>query len=327
MKDIYFERYYCKVNEYIEEGKSEFLEYTSAAGKITYNFIKRIIPQDFDKDNDYYDIISPYGYGGPIINSCTNYELLIDEFAEYLSNYCAKNNIISEFVRFHPILENNKDFDKIYYLEYSRNTVGTNLKDYTDPFQEEFSKSTRKQIRKALKNGITYEILDSSDSLSKFLEIYYATMNHRDSKEFYYFSEQYFINLISKFKKNIVLVEVKYEGKIISMGFYFKYNNYLHAHLSGTLPEYLSLSPAYIIKYAITEWGKAHGYDLIHHGGGLSNNKDDNLYKFKKRFGQNTEFKFYVGKRIWNREIYNKLCEINNVDVNSEFFPAYRLKN
>src|SRR5690625_3232997 len=130
MKDIYFEKDYCEVNEFIEEGKSEFLEYSSAAGVITYNFIKRLIPQDFDGENNYYDIISPYGYGGPIINTCNNYELLIHEFNEYLSDYCKDNNIISEFVRFHPILENNKDFEDLYNLEYSRNTVGTNLKDY-----------------------------------------------------------------------------------------------------------------------------------------------------------------------------------------------------
>ena len=33
---------------------------------------------------------------------------------------------------------------------------------------------------------------------------------------------------------------------------------------------------------------------------------------------------FYVGRKIWNKDIYNKLCEIKNVDKNEEYFPAYR---
>ena len=32
-------------------------------------------------------------------------------------------------------------------------------------------------------------------------------------------------------------------------------------------------------------------------------------------------------KKIWNEEIYNKLCDIKNVDKNESFFPAYRKNN
>ena len=32
---------------------------------------------------------------------------------------------------------------------------------------------------------------------------------------------------------------------------------------------------------------------------------------------------FYIGKKIWNKEIYDKLCKIKNVKDDG-FFPAYR---
>src|SRR5699024_2741291 len=119
--------------------------------------------------------------------------------------------------------------------------------------------------------------------------------------EYYYFNEDYFNKCVKYFKENIILVKAIYEGKTIAMGFYFVVNNIIHSHLSGTLSEYLYLSPAYIIKYATTLWGKENGYHLIHHGGGTTNDENDGLLKFKSKFGQHTFFDFSIGTKVWNR--------------------------
>ena len=52
--------------------------------------------------------------------------------------------------------------------------------------------------------------------------------------------------------------------------------------------------------------------------------KDDKLYEFKKQFAKNTKFDFYVGKKIWNKEIYDILCKLKKTNENEEYFPAYR---
>src|SRR5699024_5223462 len=108
------------------------------------------------------------------------------------------------------------------------------------------------------------------------------------------------------------------------MGFYFIYENIIHIHLSGTLSEYLHLSPAYILRYGVTEWGKENGYSLIHHGGGRTNDVKDSLYTFKKQFGNNTDFKFHIGKKIWDEKIYNQLCSLRGNSTKNSNFPAYR---
>ena len=94
--------------------------------------------------------------------------------------------------------------------------------------------------------------------------------------------------------------------------------------MSGTLGAFLHLSPAYVLRYAITLWGKEHGYELIHHGGGRTDSCDDSLYLFKKQFGKNTELEFWVGKKIWNDEAYSVLCDAVGVDHDTSYFPAYR---
>lgn len=161
----------------------------------------------------------------------------------------------------------------------------------------------------ALQGGVSYNIIEQPEDLSNFKEIYYSTMERNLANDYYHFDDAYFEQCVDSFRHNIVIVQAIYQQKVIAMGLYFTYNGIIHIHLSGTLSEYLYLSPAYVLRYAITLWGKENGYRLIHHGGGRTNLKDDNLYLFKKQFGRNTEFPFYIGKKIWDQEIYNELCK------------------
>src|SRR5699024_7799821 len=106
----------------------------------------------------------------PLIENCKKgYEKkLVSCFEEEFQLYCQQNNIVSEFVRFHPIIENAEEFTECYDVTYIRNTVGTNLKDYDNPFQIEFSKSCRRNIRKALRKGISYKVIEKPTDVSKF---------------------------------------------------------------------------------------------------------------------------------------------------------------
>ena len=318
---IYFDENYGKLYEKAEGGKQENWNFSCQYGSVQHQFIKRKI------DDTWYDLITPYGYGGPVITQlnpgCTEKQL-VDAFGAAFSEYCKENSIVSEFVRFHPILENGQVFSSIYNSENDRYTIGTNLKVFDDPVASEFSKGCRKNIRRALNKGVTYRVIEAPESLDSFADIYYATMDRNAAEIYYYFDKEYFQNCLTYFRKHIVLVEAMYNDSVIAAGMYFAYGNTVHVHLSGTLSEYLHLSPAYILRYAITLWAKENGYEMIHHGGGRSNAEEDALYTFKKQFGQNTQFSFYIGKKIWNEEIYERLCEEKQVDRTSSYFPLYR---
>src|SRR5699024_5576198 len=271
-------------------------------------------------------IVTPYGYGGPLVVEGNDMDALVKEFEKEFHKYCEENNIVSEFVRFHPIDKNHINFNAVYETTYLRKTVGTNLS-FDDPFLEEFSKSTRKAIRRVLQEDVEYQIIESPTDISSFMNVYYSTMDRNEASDYYYFDKEYFESCMEDFKNQIIIVNVLYENKVIASSFNFLSNDRLHVHLSGTLTEYIKHSPAYIIKYATMKWAKDHGFSLIHYGGGTSNDVDDNLFKFKKKFGKSTEFDFYIGKRIWNQEIYDLLCETKKVDKDSKFFPAYRKSN
>ena len=325
-RDIYFDVNYGKLYENLPSDEFCSFEFENKFGKISNNFIKRKIATKID-GKDFYDIVTPYGYGGPIITSIINDQNkkdLIEEYSENFRNYCSSNNIVSEFVRFHPILISAHDFNSIYDVTLDRKTFGTNLL-LDNPFLEEFSKSSRKKIKKILRDhNITYSFDEHPTTLNDFKEIYYSTMNRKNASDEYYFKDEYFDKMLRLFPNNLITVRIYLDEIVIGMGLYFRYNKFLHTHLSGTLSEYIKYSPAYILKYALVEYGVKNGYSLIHYGGGKTKQEDDSLKEFKERFGQKTQFNFYTGKKIWNTNVYQTLCEINNTSKSENYFPAYR---
>lgn len=325
MHDIYFEENYGRLYESIENGKCSVFEFNHKSGSVRHMFIKREIPFRIDGEI-YYDLVTPYGYGGPMLTGCEKEDKaeLVEAFEEEFRYYCLQHNIVSEFVRFHPFLLNASDFNSCYETVLRRNTTGTNLRDYEDPIVHEFSKSKQKSIKKALQAGVDYRITKNPASLESFKELYYSTMKRKGAESVYFFDDSYFEDLLKYLGEHILLVEVMYEGQVIGMGLNFVYNKTIHIHLSGTVPEFHHLSSAFILRYALVKWGKENDMDLVHEGGGKTGELDDPLYLFKKQFGKTTDFQFFVGYKIWNTEVYDRLCRIASRDSSLDHFPAYR---
>lgn len=321
--DIYFEPEYARLYETADNQAVEY-RFECEYGIVTNLFLKRKINISLPDGIQYYDIATPYGYGGPVIHSTTDKEKLIAAYFEDFKAYTGRENIIADFVRFHPIIGNGVDFREAYNAIFDRKTVGTNLT-YDDVIGTEFSKHKRKDIRRILKNPkISYKIDEDPSTLDDFVEIYYSTMDRNRADSYYFFRPEYFQKMLEKLKPHIITAKVLLGDKLIAMGIYFRYGKYLHAHLSGTLSEYLDYSPAYILKYALAVYGHEHGYDVIHYGGGSTRSEDNSLYKFKREFGKNTVFDFYIAKKVWNEDVYQRICDTAGVDIKSEFFPAYR---
>lgn len=324
--DIYVNENYGKLYEIIGEGELEVFEIKSKQGWIRNMFIKREIPIQINGAS-YFDITTPYGYGGPMIRDCHKVgdkkELLNDYYHQF-RDYCDQNRIISEFIRFHPINQNHDDFKEIYRVLYDRKTIGTNLKISSDPIASEFKKNCRRKIKKALELGARYEVIKSPSDLSRFKELYYLTMKRNMADSYYYFDGDYFEWILKKLNKELLIVNILVDDLVIASELYFVAGKLIHSHLVGSLLEYFDFSPGCLLEYAVALWGIEHDYDYIHHGGGRTAQEDDSLLSFKKNFGINTEFSFYRGEKIWNQEIYEALCLRQRVDPKSDFFPAYR---
>lgn len=322
--DPYFLSGYAKVNENVEGGTAETFLYKGIEGEVLHRFIRREI-QGSSASTGMYDLISPYGFGGPRLAPSTpsgKGELLIS-FQEAFKEYCLESGVVSEFVRFHPFECNSEDFTDMYHVERKRQTVVTDLEG-PQVFEREFSKSVRKKIRKNERVGIETIIRERPSSLEDFKRLYSLTMDRNRATSFYYFNDLYFEKFLAYLKDSILLIEAVYENKIIASALCLFGAGRIHIHLSGTDPDYLHLSPAYSLRNAIAEWGMVNGMSLVHHGGGRTDSQDDSLFMYKRQFGSKV-VDFSVGSKIWNRAVYEDLCESRGSSpVPTGFFPAYR---
>lgn len=327
MPDIYFEENYGQLYENTENGVCEVFLFQHEFGSIRHMFIKREIPYLVNNEK-YYDLITPYGYGGPLVLQFVEGKKneLVSAFFDAFQIHCKQNKIVSEFIRFHPLMKNAHDFKDCYQIQFIRDTVGTNLHEYEDPVASEYSKSKRKSIKKSLEKGTKFRIIERPDTLEAFKELYYHTMDRNSASAFYYFEESYFTKLLETLGQHLILVEVIYENTVIGMGLNFVYGKTIHIHLSGSLTEFAHLCPSFVLRYAMAVWGKENGYHLIHEGGGRTNSPADALFQLKKQFGKNTRFQFHTASQIWDEEIYHQLCGSADLTENGNFFPAYRGK-
>lgn len=324
-EDIYFDPRLGRIYARLEGGVFQEYWFENQYGRIRHQFIRRPIQVQAADLEGLSDLTTPYGYGGPMIMDLVEggRDLLLAGFEEAFSHYCQEEGIVSEFVRFHPMANNALDFKDIYQAKLFNRTLGINLEDFEDPFQAEFSKSARKSVRQALKAGLTYDIIESPDSLLDFKSIYLETMDRNEADDRYYFDDAYFEAFTQTMPEAVIKCRVFYQGQVIAMGFYLRSQDILHTHLSGTRTGFLHLSPAYILRYGLVQWAKPQGFKLIHNGGGTTGDPEDSLYLFKKKFSQHTVFDFYLGRKIWNQAMYNKLIDLTGKG-DSSFFPAYR---
>ena len=268
-------------------------------------------------ENKYFDFSSPYGYGGFIIEG-NNYQDVNNEY----KNYCIKNNVISEFVRFHLLEGYQFKYDG--KVENIKHNIIRKLDINPEAMLMDFEHKVRKNIKKANRNELQIQIDLEGKTIDNFLEIYYKTMDRNDAKLEYYFDKKFF-EIIGKMKNNIAYFNVLYQEKIISTELVIYSPNNCYSYLGGTLSEYFDLRPNDFLKYEIIKWAYSKGIKNFILGGGYGND-DDGIYRYKKSFAPKGIYDFYIGKNIFNEEIYNKLVDIRKKegDVNEKFFPVYR---
>lgn len=329
IKDIYFTKEYGSIYEENKEGKLETYTYESEIGKVIYRFLKREI--ELSKEKQLFDIITPYGYGGPLLLNYKEADLdnLIKEFRENFQEYCYKNNIVSEFVRFHPLFENHKGMQLYIDIENPRSTICMELisKDY---IWENLFPSCKNQIRKAIKNGVTIEVGSIETDLEEFIKMYKSTMMKNNARKYYYFNEEFFRNTQRYLKDNLTIFKAVYKGETILSSLIMSYKDYAHYHLTGSKKEFLNLGVNNLILYEISLWAMNKGCKYFHLGGGYLGD-EDSLFKFKKGFSKSTKGHkdFYIGKKINLPKEYEKLVKIceeeKQLSLSSiNFFPAYR---
>ncbi|MFA6866196.1 MAG: peptidoglycan bridge formation glycyltransferase FemA/FemB family protein [Clostridia bacterium] len=319
--DVYYLPNWGKLNEKLEKGIYDEFIYDTDLGQIVYPFVKRKTPTDID-DNLYYDLITPYGFNGPCITKCNGDKLkLLTDYEEKFKLYCEQNKIIAEYIRFSPWLKNAQDFKNLYSLQDNNITFFIDLKN-EDYFEKIYSSKCRNQIRKAIKSGVEVKLYFGIEKLEEFYDLYCKMLQKNDVSDYYKFQKDYIQNTIEMMQGNIVTAVAFYEDIPISASLFLYNDKYIHYHLSGNNKDYSNYCGNHLVLYEVSKWAFEKGIEEFHLGGVANDEKG--LYHFKESFARDGILPFFVGKKIDNDIIYNKLVKKLNKSVGSGYFPAYR---
>jgi len=328
--DVYHLPEYNKLMSQIDHGDPYLFSFKYRQYSAALPFLVRSLsdlPWDPGKLND---VISAYGYPGLIANGPANDSRFLSELKSALFNAFRQLGVVTGFIRHHPILTSPDIAAACGNYEHSGQTVAIKLSVDDDEQLRQMRKSHRYELRKSLKAGVqVYKNYDFSN-LDTFIELYEATMKRVGARDYYYFSRDYYQELVARLKSNVVLLHAKLDDEIIASAFFFTSKPIIQYHLSATRIGFETLSPARVLVDHMRQWGSTAGFEWLHLGGGLGASEDA-LFRFKSGFSKE-RFPFTVSRYVVDEDRYAVLLQQREDWLShhgrdytsSGFFPGYR---
>lgn len=319
--DVYYLSGYVKAFHIHGDGDPFLLYYEDNGLRAIYAYMRR--PTSL---SEVYDSVTPYGYGGVLFEGDASIENRKVFWAAYLAKM-QEENIVDNFVRYHPVLKNAGPMKDVSNVIDLGKTIALDLTSH-DVIWENIISKNRNMIRKAEKNRIEIHHEKNLALFTDFRRIYNATMDKDNAEEYYYFGEQFYESIHNDLNDNYEMFYAVLNSEIIAMSIVLFGNKQMHYHLSGSMIEFRHLAPSNLLLYKAALWGCEHGFKTFHLGGGVGSG-EDNLYKFKAAFNKMSDYQFSIGKELFDKENYSKLIELrktkdNSFNMESTFFPLYR---
>jgi hypothetical protein len=322
------------VGIYADGRKSHALcaSWESCRTRVLYPFILRDIsfePYWTGNVGPAVDIVTPYGYGGPFAWGDGDFQSAADEFWARFNAWAQRNYVVSEFIRFALFQECLLPYPS-KSLEALKNVVRY-LNDDQENIWMNFKHKVRKNVKRALANGLEIEVDLAGRRFEEFFEIYNSTMDRREASKPYYFPRSYFNQIHKDLVGNFIYFHALHNGKVISSELVLVSEENVYSFLGGTDSRRLDLRPNDFLKFKIIVWAKNEGKKRFVLGGGYK--PGDGIFQYKLSFAPDGSVPFLVGQRVLRQDLYDQLTMNRLSLANSEgtewipcegYFPRYR---
>lgn len=327
--DIYYLNEYARSLAVHGDGMPLLIYFASDGARMAYVVMQNDIAE-FEAFRNildrgvYVDWTTPYGYGGPLYDGALTEEW-VGKCIKQLNDYARENHVISQFFRYHPLLQNQIPMERVSRVLYVKKTVYMDTSS-RDIIYNNMTPNNRNMVRKAQRNGISI-LVDTGERIDEFEQVYRRTMEMHDADDYYYFESRYFEYIRKEMRENVRFFYALYEGRVISSSIFFYNDKYMHYHLSGTLPEYRNLAAANLLLTEAAFWASDHGIQKFHLGGGIV--EEDSLLRFKKNFNRYGSIDFCIGSYIFDEQAFARLVELrrstdSDFDIEKPFMIKYR---
>jgi hypothetical protein len=273
------------------------------------------------------DATTPYGYGGPFCWNCSPLE--VRNFWRSLRCWASECGLVSLFARLSLFPEQLANFEG-NVLEDRPNVVRT-LELQPDKLWMDYEHKVRKNVKRAVREGVHIFHEPGVSHLEDFLEIYYQTMDRRSAATNYYFQPDFFYKLATGLAGKFVFFYAEREKKIISAELVLVSQKNIYSFLGGTRADALDLRANDLLKHEIILWGINTNKRSFVLGGGHEPN--DGIFRYKLSFAPKGVVPFRTGQIVFDQAALSRLVVCRNQWESSKgrswipksnFFPPYR---
>jgi hypothetical protein len=260
------------------------------------------------------DVVSPYGYGGPVGTGAAPWE----EFGRAYAAWCAERGVLTSFVVFHPLYGNDARAEQLGFRRVPLG--GTVAWQLVGDLRERMHRHHRRMVRRAEGAGLVASVEVAPAGLDEFVGLYLDAMRRLDASPFYLFGPDYWAALL----RDVPLVRVdvrdgdELAASVLGMGV----APWLHYHLGASTAEGRGSGASHLALTTLAEWGRDNGFEVLHLGGGVGG-RADSLLEYKQRFAPDGLVPSATGRAVHDPEAYARLTGGDGIDWEG-FFPAYR---
>ncbi len=295
------------------------LHHATDAGELALPLLLRPLPSTLGMAATGYDATSAYGYGGPIAAG----DVDLDGFGAALDGWARANDVVTTFLRFHPVLANHRWSPPRAELVELGSTVAWNVAPGRELLPAMHTHH-RRAVRKADRAGLEVRITVAPDDLTAFREMYDHTMRRQEAAAFYFFDDAYWDALVATGGGGeLVLVDgILGDGDVVASLLCIAHGDWLHYHLGASADAARNIGASNRCFLAVAEWAQSRDMVGFHLGGGVGGGTDSPLFVFKYRYDPESEpLPFHVAKLVHDADRYRALAGSDSTDG---YFPPWR---
>ena len=264
---------------------------------VLYPFLVRPLP------DGRCDLTSAYGFAGPSAAG---------DWRAAFRAACTERGVVSEFIRFHPVRQNQRFAGDDVALTHVQEMIVLDLDGDDDELVRRMVPQARNKLRKAIRRGVT---VSASRDLERFWGLYSDAMRGLGAAGGYLFPLAYF-EALDALGDGLLMLDAGSAAALFLCG-----AGAMHYFLSASTDEGRRSAATNLVIYEAMRIARDSGLAVLNLGGGLR--EGDALHGFKCSFGPGRA-PYYVGSAIHDQAAYRRLSERAGVDPADAYFPAYR---
>lgn len=270
-----------------------------------------------------HDITTPPGYGGPLVERGAGDDA-VAVFRARFDDWCRGHRVVSEFVRFHPLLDNRLPFRRHLDVGEAGSVVWCRFDRGSCRVSDQLDAAARRNVRAARDAGLACGIETQPAAYERFAELYADNAERRRALPAERFDAAHVLRLRESLGGSHTLFGVRRGKELVAAALFLRSRDFVHLHALAADRRHAALRPVNLLLFEALTWAKGLGVSAVDLGGGYRG--DDELYRLKAGFTQLRAPRF-VGRAIHLFEEYGRADEARAARgevLDCDFFPGYR---